>query len=553
MKRVILTVTALALTALFAVSQNVPRDKVIVEIGTGTWCQYCPGSAMGADDLIANGHPVAIIEYHSGDNYANTYSNSRVSYYNVSGFPTAYFDGGLSVVGGSTTQTMYPQYSTRVNQRAAITSPFSIAVEGTHTCFTNFTANITVNKVGTNTSSNLRVHAVLTESHIEVSWFGMDEINYVCRQMLPNQNGTAVTFSGGNTETVSVNFSLLPEYVPENCELVVFIQDNATKEIFQGTKVNLLDFLPEYDYDATIKEVTNLPEANCSGSVEPVISIRNLGSEPLTSLEINYHVNDGEPQSFSWTGTLDYLDTEEVTLPAIAFPVEEENDLVVECSLPNGQADECTSNDVNTVVVPRSAFTPNTVKLLLRTDANPSETTWEVVNGNGEVLYSGGPYTTAGQTIQATFDLPDEACHYFRIYDAGGDGFTSQGFYLLYFGSNTSISQVTGKNFGAEHTVEFNTADPVGVDDQFNAKGGVSVYPNPFSGNTTFSFTLNQAANASVKVYALTGQEVAAVNAGVLTAGTHFLNLDASTLKAGMYLYKVVAGEESYTGKIVVK
>ena len=55
MKRVFLTVTAIALTALFAVAQNVPRDKVIVEIGTGTWCQYCPGSAMGADDLIANG------------------------------------------------------------------------------------------------------------------------------------------------------------------------------------------------------------------------------------------------------------------------------------------------------------------------------------------------------------------------------------------------------------------------------------------------------------------------------------------------------------------
>jgi hypothetical protein len=553
MKRALLTVAAIALAAVFGVAQNVPRDKVIVEIGTGTWCQYCPGAAMGADDLIANGHPVAIIEYHNGDDYANTFSNSRNSYYNISGFPTAFFDGGLSVVGGSNTQSMYPQYSTRVNQRAAITSPFSLEVEGTHTCFTNFTANITIEKVGTNSSSNLRVHAVLTESHIEVSWFGLHEVNYVCRKMMPNQNGTTVSFSGGNTQTISVNFSLEPDYVPENCELVVFIQDNSTKEIFQGTKMSLLDFLPEYDFDATVHEVANLPEANCSGSLEPVITIKNLGGQPLFSLEISYSVNNGDPQTYSWTGALDYLAAEEVTLPAITFPVQDDNNLVVECSLPNGQTDECTSNDVSTVIVPRSAYTPNTVKLLLRTDVNPTETTWEVVNGNGEVVYSGGPYTTAGQTIQATFDLPDEACHYFRIYDAGGDGFTSQGFYLLYYGTNTSISQVTGQNFGFEHTVEFNTTDPVGIDDPFQDNGGVSVYPNPFSGNTTFSFTLASAGNASVKVYSLTGQEVASVNAGFLTAGTHYLNLNGSALKAGMYLYKVVAGEGSFTGKIIVK
>lgn len=553
MKRFLLSFAAIALTAWFSVAQNVPRDKVIVEIGTGTWCQFCPGAAMGADELIANGHPVAVIEYHSGDDYANSYSNARVSYYNISGFPTAYFDGGLAVVGGSTTQSMYPQYSTRVNQRAAITSPFSIEVEGTHTCFQNFTANITVEKVGTNTSANLRVHAVLTESHIAVNWFGLHEINYVCRQMMPNQNGTTVSFSGGNTQNVTVDFTLQPDYVPEECELVVFIQDNSTKEIFQGTKLSLVDFLPEYDFDAAVHHVGNLSESNCSGSMEPVIMIRNLGAQPLTSLEINYAVNEGTAQNFVWQGSLNYLESAEIILPAISFLVEDENELVVECSQPNGTTDECPSNDVRTTVVPRSMFTPNTVKLLLRTDVNPSETTWEVVNGNGEVLYSGGPYATAGQTVQATFDLPDESCHYFRIYDAGGDGFASQGFYLLYHGSNTSISQLAGVNFGFEHTVEFNTADPVGINNAFAAEGGVSVYPNPFSGSTTFSFSLAQAGKVSVKIYSLTGQEVAGMDPVEMKTGMHSMNLDGSSLRAGMYLYRVIAGEESHTGKIVVK
>ncbi|HNS47316.1 MAG TPA: hypothetical protein PKH94_08770, partial [Bacteroidales bacterium] len=72
-----------------ASAQQVDRDKVIVEIATGTWCQYCPGAAMGADDLIANGKEVAIIEYHGGDAFENASSASRINYYGVTGYPTA--------------------------------------------------------------------------------------------------------------------------------------------------------------------------------------------------------------------------------------------------------------------------------------------------------------------------------------------------------------------------------------------------------------------------------------------------------------------------------
>ena len=110
MKHLFTLVTIVLFTGSFLFGQQVDREKVILEIGTSTGCQYCPGAAMGADDLIANGHDVAVIEYHNGDNYANVYSNSRNSYYSVPGFPTAYFDGGNSIVGGSPNQSMYSTY-----------------------------------------------------------------------------------------------------------------------------------------------------------------------------------------------------------------------------------------------------------------------------------------------------------------------------------------------------------------------------------------------------------------------------------------------------------
>ena len=86
MKRIILIATLLVSICIVGMGQQVDREKVIVEIGTGTWCPYCPGAAMGADELVENGHDVAIIEYHNGDSYANAYSNSRNNYYNITGF-----------------------------------------------------------------------------------------------------------------------------------------------------------------------------------------------------------------------------------------------------------------------------------------------------------------------------------------------------------------------------------------------------------------------------------------------------------------------------------
>ena len=120
-----------SMALLMSLCLALPRNLVVVEIGTGTWCQYCPGAAMGADDLIANGHSVAIIENHNGDNYANTYSNARNSYYAITGYPTAVFDGLNPSVGGSNNQSMYSNYLPKVNSRINVPSHYTISATGT--------------------------------------------------------------------------------------------------------------------------------------------------------------------------------------------------------------------------------------------------------------------------------------------------------------------------------------------------------------------------------------------------------------------------------------
>jgi len=550
MKKQLFTLISISLITLMSVAQQVPRNLVVVEIGTGTWCQYCPGAAMGADDLIANGYDVAIIENHNGDDYDNTYSNARNSYYGVPGFPTAYFDGLNAVVGGSHTESMFPQYSVKVNQRMAVQSSFTIALEGTHTCLTDFTAHITLEKVAANSNTNLRLHTVLTESHIPELWQGMDEVNYVCRLMIPNQNGTAVSFTGGDTQEFDISFALDPTYIFEECEVIVFLQDQSTKEIFQATKLPLSGFMPEYEFDATVKQLFDLPKTSCTGSFVPEVNIRNIGGAAMTSVDITYQVNNSTPQTYAWAGSLDYLGEELVTLPAISFTGSDTNEILVYTSNPNGNSDECPGNDAKTIVIPDAMHTPNTVKLILRTDANPGETTWELKNSAGEVLYQGGPYSISGQIVQGTFDLADEDCFTFIIYDGGGDGLLSPGFYMLYYGSNTVISQGTG--FGFKEMVDFNTADVVGVDENKNDIS-VEIFPNPLKDKASLAISLEKPAPVTIKVFAVTGQVMMYNDEGMMEVGKHGIVLDGTSWKPGLYLYQVMVGGKIFTGKLTVK
>ena len=79
-----------------------------------------------------------------------------------------------------------------------------------------------------------------------------------------------------------------------------------------------------------------------------------------------------------------------------------------------------------------------------------------------------------------------------------------------------------------------------------------AAYPNPSAGRAEMTLTLPAAGDVSVVLYDLLGREVGTAREGLLPAGTHPIQLDARTLRAGTYLVHVSAAGRSETQPLTI-
>ena len=347
-------------------------------------------------------------------------------------------------------------------------SDFTIDIAFTSLGNNNYTGTFTLNNVGGNTTTGLKLQVTITESHMPISWGLSDEVNFVNRKMVPDQNGTVLDFSGGSTQVVELNFTMAGFWDKDNCEIIAFIQA-PNKEILQGSKKFMAEAL--YNLDAQAKAVVFPVSEFCGSSLEPIVQIKNMGNEDLTSLDIEYSINGGTPQTFAWTGSLGFNLGVQVTLPEISFTPQPTNNFQFTVSNPNGQPD--LNPDNNTISQDFSAapqISSSVVNFEIKTDQYPTETTWKVRNSAGTILYSGGPYNGANTVYTATWQFDEFDCYTFTIYDEYGDGICcayGNGYYKLKDENNVVFAQ--GGQFGSEETKPFEKADANAVNADFIA------------------------------------------------------------------------------------
>ena len=299
MKKLLLLV-AFMTSVTFVMSQAIERTQVILEKGTGTWCTWCPSAAQGCEDLLEAGAPIAVVSNHYGDSYANQYSNARNSMYAITGYPTAVFDGNQKVVGGSTSGTTAGMYAPVVMQHAAQMCPVELEIEVTVTDAV-YDVTVTLTKLDAITASDLRLIFFVTESHIPHTWFNQTEVNHVNRLMVPDANGTLVSFASGDVQVVELSFNWNSAWDEDNCEFVVCLQNadagqtggSWVKSILNGMKQGVIDLTADFEADVTNIEVgdpVSFTSEYSGGYIGPVPVTYHWelpGATPDTSNEAN--------------------------------------------------------------------------------------------------------------------------------------------------------------------------------------------------------------------------------------------------------------------------
>lgn len=107
------------------------------------------------------------------------------------------------------------------------------------------------------------------------------------------------------------------------------------------------------------------------------------------------------------------------------------------------------------------------------------------------------------------------------------------------WGSTSAVINVTGVD---ESLIDFNPKDYK----LFNN------YPNPFNPSTKIRYAVPQNAFTTLKVYSITGKEVAVLVNEQKTPGVYEINFDGAELSSGVYFYKLQSGSFSDVKKMIL-
>ena len=275
--------------------------------------------------------------------------------------------------------------------------------------------------------------------------------------------------------------------------------------------------------------------------------ITNSGTSPITAAVITYTFNNGAPQTYNFTGTIAPSNTTMVLLPLQATDSGIVNAAITTV---NGAADQRATNNqsegIYILPVSPTAYSVNTVEFKLKRDNYASETTWNLKNSAGTVLYSGGPWTNQNNPplLTETWTLPADGCYTFTINDTYGDGILSPGYYNIKTLAGATIA--AGGSFGAKDTKVFATSELLGTD-SFDAANTIQLYPNPTKNAMTISVSNASETPDSYSVYNTIGQQIFAQK---ISSNTD-LTVNTSALSTGIYFIKLSKGSATKTLRFI--
>ena len=332
----------------------------------------------------------------------------------------------------------------------------------------------------------------------------------------------------------------------------------------------------------------------------PIIEIRNRGAETLESVDIEYGTEGGWKRTYTWEGSLDFMESDTVQLPGSRWGVSplfsSGGPFKVTLSNPNGGEDEEPESSTKVSYYEKTPKLPgNKMSVLLQTKADRSdymqgtaqqETSWFVYDNINDDTVAGRhrhELDFSSQEYDTVRNL-EPGCYTFQIWDAPEPdrGIQSQSDGLSYFafgnpnsywganpngglvirdGNNqnfkrfTSYSGMPDKetlNFGRENSFSFTVGKTMDADEKepFPESEGIKLYPNPVQDELNIELPLKYKAEMTANVYSLAGQNV--LEETYQDGVDKNIRIDVSSLNKGTYILQLNTENEQHTEKFII-
>ncbi len=288
---------------------------------------------------------------------------------------------------------------------------------------------------------------------------------------------------------------------------------------------------------------------------EPVVVIRNMGAQPLTSLNISYGTRGNARSSYSWNGNLPHGASDTVYLPRFFAWGSDPKMFEVSCDQPNGKADEYPLDNQAWSNISYPPVYPDGLIIYFKTNNAPTENAYRILDANNNVIYAKSGFEKTQFIYRDTVQLYN-GCFTFIFDDRGTppssmplneDGLNwwantadGAGIISLRNGYSGGLVQNFNTDFGTDIVKSFTVGSTLNRSEQASPQG-LRLYPNPSRGNFLLDITDRiPSADVQVSVMDISGRQVWTRVFKASEGPVLLLNLQA--LAAGNYLLEAREG-----------
>ncbi len=315
---------------------------------------------------------------------------------------------------------------------------------------------------------------------------------------------------------------------------------------------------PNFQLDAALEEIITPSKKDVYSRINPICSnpvivLKNNGKTRLTSATIKYGVEGYPLSSFSWTGNLDFLQTQKITLPN---PGSEAllsgNTFTAFVEKTNNAADEYSPNDRLYSTYTPTANLEGGIIVVMKTNGMPNETKWTLRDDAGNIIKTSKNNLTGFTLYQDTIQGLS-GCYQLQFTDSDDDGISwwanGDGDGFIRAKGLTGAWHFFQPDFGKELTFNFTTGLSISTQEEELTAPQVKVRPNPTHGEVIVELE-GYSGQTDIEVFDGRGKSVKKQTVANTQATFDNAVVDLENQPSGMYFIQVRNGLKSKTVKV---